>query len=520
MKFINTHRHVAQLKEEHDRFLKIYAGSICGSLITNKVLNDIERDVTVEFDEYNAPEVESTICQLKDLARRLYKKYKNKKGDNKNGNFICVLTQICELNEDNINEDNIDVNDNILPRSIVDLVLQRDEQMNCGNNKLKDDIEMLKGALLNAHHGYKIAGIYNHTERKITLFTKNIGNNYEDYCSVFCHEYFHAIHHYLLDLYYPHVRLDRYVHEVLLESLATYFQIEYLNRRGFHRKAADEKSQIMKHSPIFYPYSGCQGFFNHTKAVFCNVFKVTMSDFEKALYMLVSNSEAEIILKKNSKRILCPLGTGIKDKIFEFFYELAMRVATSQKAYTGPRNWMYDCNQFHSSTSALKKLVDEVFAGGITNQTDYDAKFLDVSIKLCDEINADPRAVPGEFTFGNAQKLINVMMKYFYGTTYTNVALRLNFKYCHCPMDRVLLEHVWDNRKYLTFLLGFKKDFVISWSKQDFDYISGVKVMPGHYETFQNAVRELGIFAPICPTLLGTTILNPLMPIEYDFYAW
>lgn len=124
------------------------------------------------------------------------------------------------------------------------------------------------------------------------------------------------------------------------------------------------------------------------------------------------------------------------------------------------------------------------------------------------------------FTFGNAQKLINVMMKYFYGTTYTNVALRSNFQYCHCPMDKVLLQHVWKNRHHLTFPIGLYKIFVISWSKQAFDFISGVKMIPAHYETFQKAVRELGSMAPSLPSLLRTTPSSLLTPIEYDYYVW
>ena len=40
----------------------------------------------------------------------------------------------------------------------------------------------------------------------------------------------------------------------------------------------------------------------------------------------------------------------------------------------------------------------------------------------------------GQFTFGNAQKLINIVCKYFYIISYKDSSVREKFKYCHCPM--------------------------------------------------------------------------------------
>ena len=55
-------------------------------------------------------------------------------------------------------------------------------------------------------------------------------------------------------------------------------------------------------------------------------------------------------------------------------------------------------------------------------QEDYDKEFLRLAIDICNKINKVENSK--EFTFGNAQKLINMMCKYFYILVYNDESLR------------------------------------------------------------------------------------------------
>ena len=46
------------------------------------------------------------------------------------------------------------------------------------------------------------------------------------------------------------------------------------------------------------------------------------------------------------------------------------------------------------------------------------------------------------FSFGNAQKLVNMTVKYFYIMTYDNKTDRSLFRKAHCPMDRIMRDIV------------------------------------------------------------------------------
>lgn len=49
-----------------------------------------------------------------------------------------------------------------------------------------------------------------------------------------------------------------------------------------------------------------------------------------------------------------------------------------------------------------------------------------------------------EFTFGNAQKLVNMTAKYIFVSTYADSDLRTRFNACHCPMDGAMLKKAKD----------------------------------------------------------------------------
>lgn len=197
----------------------------------------------------------------------------------------------------------------------------------------------------------------------------------------------------------------------------------------------------------------------------------------------------------------------MNEMIYDFIYTAAMRDATLQLSYSGEKKWLTQSKKFLISGNALKGLVDGVINGKFEEQEEYDKRMLDVSKKICDKINR--AAGNKEFTFGNAQKLINIIMKYFYICTYNNDTMKKSFRFCHCPMDSQLLNDVWKNRKLLAKpeMLGKQKEFVKSWGKEDFDIENGTKVFPERYKRFQEAINELAK-------------AKGLTRLEYDYVIW
>ena len=120
---------------------------------------------------------------------------------------------------------------------------------------------------------------------------------------------------------------------------------------------------------------------------------------------------------------------------------------------------VYIEGEFSDSDSPAEKMQEK-----------YDKRFLDVSFDLRKEINSHSQKEGGGcFTFGNAQKLINILMKYFYLHSFGNEKEKDNFKFCHCPMDHQLLENVWERRWKLNEdtrkSLRKRTDFLSSWGK-------------------------------------------------------
>lgn len=198
--------------------------------------------------------------------------------------------------------------------------------------------------------------------------------------------------------------------------------------------------------------------------------------------------------------------------IFKFVYIVAMRDATLQRSYDGKKKWLMDCKKFPNSSEKLKKFIDDVVKEKFDNQSDYDKRFITVAESICEEINS--KAQKNEFTFGNAQKLINIMMKYYYIHTYNSEKAKNAFRFCHCPMDGQLLKAVWEKRNDLSnpSMLGKSDDFMKSWGKEEFELINGEKAIPIRYLMFQKAVKELS--QSICIKERN------LFPLEYDYYIW
>lgn len=203
----------------------------------------------------------------------------------------------------------------------------------------------------------------------------------------------------------------------------------------------------------------------------------------------------------NGKKVTVP---NTKNQIFDFVYLLSMREAVSRKAFAGNKKDLIDIT---GAKDAVKDYIDDVLDGKLSSVRIHDDAFLETAIAVCDSINKVIKSP--KFTFGNAQKLINMVVKHFYIIFYHNPSVRTLFEFCHCPVDSQMLENVWGLMKNYPSLeiKPRKTEFCSSWSKEDFAIDNGSRKIPERYAKFQRVVRE------VCK-------VEGCIPIEVDYYLW
>ena len=220
----------------------------------------------------------------------------------------------------------------------------------------------------------------------------------------------------------------------------------------------------------------------------------------------------------------------IRQQMFDFIYVIAMQDAVRQKAYKGERKWLWDLSdgKIKDTRVKLQSFINDIIKGKFNSrdkQEEYDSAFVGLAADICIDINklADERVAKagkkrdGNFTFGNAQKLINMVCKYFYVISYDNMDLRTCFICCHCPMDGILLERIWDHQNEWKDLkeslentskkIITEEYFKKSWGNEDFE--KGENIFPFRYDCFQKAVRKL--------VEKSDDIQNS---IEFDYKEW
>ena len=193
--------------------------------------------------------------------------------------------------------------------------------------------------------------------------------------------------------------------------------------------------------------------------------------------------------------------------LFHFVYVCAMRDAVLQKAYEGEKKWL-STKETIEAENRVKIYIDHILEIGFTTQDEHDQEFVKVATDVCNIINQkisrDGRE--GHFSFGNAQKLINIICKYFYVICYKDLNLKENFRFCHCPMDGILLEHVWKETKKQNKMKAH--EFKESWGKEEWKSNDGNNFeLPDRYNLFQESIRYLAA-------------KKGVWPIEYDYLVW
>lgn len=196
----------------------------------------------------------------------------------------------------------------------------------------------------------------------------------------------------------------------------------------------------------------------------------------------------------------------LNDEIFRFICTAAMRDAVIQLAYKGKKKPLMESGLLDSLKDKMECLIDNVLNNTYTSQEKYDQDFLETTIKISEFIHEN--VGNKEFTFGNAQKFLNIFLKYLYIISYKNNDLQKNFRFCHCPMDRQLLEDVWKKREESGIELRNRNYFLKSWGNENFEKDENDKtVFPERYMLFQKAVRCLAL-------------KEGRNPLEYDYRIW
>ena len=206
----------------------------------------------------------------------------------------------------------------------------------------------------------------------------------------------------------------------------------------------------------------------------------------------------------------------MNNRTFSFIYGCALHDAILQKAFLGKKDWIATVT---SAQKPIKEYINSVLLGKFK---EIDAKelhnnvFLQTAKDVCDLINKNrPDDAVDIFSFGNAQKLINIVVKHVYAHTYSlnileHADIRENFRFCHCPMDSIMLSHVWKMYKKEfgaeERMRELGDDFLKSWGSEDFDLIENERIQPQRYIRYQNAIEKLK---------------DPdIFSIEYDYIVW
>lgn len=170
----------------------------------------------------------------------------------------------------------------------------------------------------------------------------------------------------------------------------------------------------------------------------------------------------------------------IREKLFDFTYEMAYRDATMRKAF--PKGGDSDeafRERKENSKVAAKQIVNK-YINTIFDENSSRSNTIDTIVDVCKV------TTKYGFTFGNAQKLVNMTAKYMYLSIYGTEGVerdkyREKFRYCHCPMDGVMIKNLADSLEKMHPEIDWNK---VAWSKQTLDNHEA-------YDAYQDSVNRL-----------------------------
>jgi len=198
--------------------------------------------------------------------------------------------------------------------------------------------------------------------------------------------------------------------------------------------------------------------------------------------------------------------TSIEPKVFDFVYNIAMSDAIHRTNCEHNIIEMFNSDEFEEAKRTAHSAVYNHASNIITGS----------NIEVVDTANTvkaslNPDNLETGFKFGNAQKLINMTMKYLYIACSIDPHHREKFTSCNSPMDSIMRDFVYrsweilepDNRrKWPGFCISH------AWSNMDGD--SGI----AEYYAFQDTIRKIIRCKDI--RIDG----NPISLLEFDYLFW
>ena len=221
----------------------------------------------------------------------------------------------------------------------------------------------------------------------------------------------------------------------------------------------------------------------------------------------------------------------VKDNIFDFIIEMAFNDTTMRNAFPNPfkeksgEAQKDERDAFNSLKDELKESIKQPIKDFFYKLlSEEDLKDNDIFVWECiknvlekaDEVCNKHKwqaKIKGEkklqFTFGHAQKVVNMSAKYLFISCYAEPNLRDRFQFCHCPMDKYMIKGVLDGREksesVLTNSTAWSGLKLKKTNKKDDIEEFIKKAVPDEYIQFQGIVDELR---------------GEYIPLEYDYIYW
>ena len=120
-----------------------------------------------------------------------------------------------------------------------------------------------------------------------------------------------------------------------------------------------------------------------------------------------------------------------RQDIFDFVYEMAMNDATRRTACAGSKNALL---QHDRAKKEVQDYYGESISGKGTSRTNNE--------RIIKKVASILKKVDNNFSFGNAQKLVNMVAKYYYITVSSDDSMKNRFADFDCPMDRYMKSYV------------------------------------------------------------------------------
>lgn len=214
----------------------------------------VRNEVALVFDNCHTPNTYIDLAMMRQFAKRILKRFEKEL----DGQPFYRIKEILEGLADCHNEN--------AKNELMDSLCRHLEE----KDQLPGPIGEALNKLINKYGrvGFDILGDYNHGAKTITIYVQNVMKNNAYNCdttvvSTFAHEVFHAYHFQLMKLLgnRPMFRIffrRRREDDIVIESLASYFERHFDERHGLTNRADEIKDSWRRYSPRIYPYSGAK----------------------------------------------------------------------------------------------------------------------------------------------------------------------------------------------------------------------------------------------------------------------